>query len=307
VSESVLSRTAARAFRLLVSLARTPRLLFAMRKRGFTLEEQARGWAYIDAVAGRGEVTAPEAELDESVETAIERVDHWVTVNLPVMKAALRYRHGAQYEFLFNGGVGVAHGADAVRVAATLMVRLDAMEKSPERESTRADDRAALQTLVARGVTADDRQQVAARILLIQRAGAEAEETEAAVKRSLPPAANDPRVALYMWFSEWSEIARAVIARRADLIKLGLASPRRGRAADEEVAEEDEAEDEGESIEARESDADTDAEAEPVKAEPVKVAAVKPAPARVAAPKVPAARATAAKPRGTPSSAPSPV
>lgn len=280
VSESALSRVAARAFRMLLALARAPRLLGAMRKRGFTAEEQARGWSLIDAIAGRGEVDVPDEELDESVETAIERVDQWVTVNVPVMKAALRHRHAAQHDFLFGGNLGVAHGPDAVRVAATIAVRLDAMEKSPERRLTHVDDLAALDTLTARGVTADERRRVAARIHLIQRAGASADAKEGAAGASIPPAADDPRLALYEWFSEWSEIARAVVTRRADLIKLGLASPRRERAsADDGEGDDEENDDEHDDATAKGADAPKDA---PVKAAP-------------------------ARPKGTPSSAPAPA
>ncbi|MFO0605862.1 MAG: hypothetical protein U0324_21945 [Polyangiales bacterium] len=280
VGDSALNRVVARAFKLLLALARAPRLLGAMRKRGFTADEQARGWALIDAIAGRGAVEAPQEELDETVETAIERVDQWVTVNVPVMKAALRHRHTAQHDFLFGGGVGVAHGPDAVRVASTLSVRLDAMEKSPERAASRADDHAALDTLTARGVTADERRRVAARIQLIQRAGSPTDGATGAAGQSIPPSADDPRLALYVWFSEWSEIARAVVTRRADLIKLGLASPRRERASSD-----DENDDEGD------DDAPDEAAAKDAAA-PAKDAVVKAAPAR---------------PKGTPSSAPSPA
>jgi len=139
---------------------------------------------------------------------------------------------------------------------------------------------AALDLLTTRGITADDRARLAARVRSIQRVSAASSASEP-VTPSLAPVADDPREALYVWFSEWSEIARAVTPRRADQIKLGLASPRRARAAateetDEEGDDEDEATDEAD------------------------------APAAVAAP---AAKRAPAKPvsRGTPSSAPSPA
>lgn len=287
VGEAALGRVAARSFRFLVALARYPRLMALMRTRGFTAEVQAEGWALVDRVAGRGTVAPVVIQaVDESVQRAIERIDAWVTTNVPVARATLMRRFPTQHNFLFADGLGVAHGPDAVRVATTLGARLDALASSPERDDTRDEDAAALSLLAARGITADDRARLAARVATVQRAALAPapEAAPAEAVRSLPPPAEDPRAALYVWFSEWSEIARAVTPRRADQIKLGLASPRRARAAGSEEGDEEEEDD------ATEEDAD----------EPAPVAA---APKKDAVKRTPAKRAA----RGTPSSAPSPA
>ncbi|MFO0605963.1 MAG: hypothetical protein U0324_22450 [Polyangiales bacterium] len=295
VGESALGRVAARAFRFLVALARNPRVMAQLRARGFTAQVQAEGWALVDRVAGRGtEVPVEAYPPDESVERAIERIDAWVTTNVPVMKAALQRHYPAQFTFLFADGLGVAHGPDAVRVAATLVARFGTLASSPERAATRDDDRAALALLATRGVTDDDRARLAARVTSVQRAAvAQADEVDGDVARSLPPPADDPRAALHAWFSEWSEIARAVVPRRADQIRLGLASPRRTRAG---ARSEDDADEEDVAADDEEKD-DAEAAAPP---EP-------PAPAKRAPAKAPAKSPARPRAGGAPSSAPSPA
>jgi hypothetical protein len=296
VSESVLGRMVTRSFRFLVGLARSPRLMATMRSRGFTPEVQAQGWALIDTISGRGATpAAAPGESDESVERAIEGIDVWVTTNVPILKATLRHRFPEQYAFLFTDDVTVAHGNDAVRTAATLVARFEAMTSAPEREATRADDAAALALIATRGITVADRTRLATRVRLVQHVGAATKASGDGVPSVAPPAKDDPRVDLYVWFTEWSEIGRVVIARRADLIKLGLASPRRARAADGEEGDEEGSDDE-DVIDAKD-DTQDDAKV----AEEPSVAA---APAKATAPKRAAAKPS---PRGTPSSAPSPA
>jgi hypothetical protein len=295
VSETVLARMVTRSFRFLVGLARSPRLLAVMRSRGFTPAAQAQGWALIDTIAGRGAAPAPvKGDSDESIERAIEGIDVWVTTNVPILKATLRHRYPEQYAFLFTDGVTVGHGNDAVRTAATLVARFDAMTSSPEREATRVDDAAALALVADRGITAADRARLATRVRLVQHVGAAAKAD--AVPSVAPPAADDPRVDLYVWFTEWSEIGRAVISRRADLIKLGLASPRRARAADEQEGGDDEGDEESDDAVDAKDDAKEDdaAEETPAAAAPAKPDGPKRAPAKPVT-------------RGTPSSAPSPA
>ena len=174
------------------------------------------------------------------------------------------------------------------------MSRFGTLASSPERAATRDDDRAALALLATRGVTDDDRARLAARVTSVQRAAvAPPAEVDGDVARSLPPPADDPRAALHAWVSEWSEIARAVVPRRADQIRLGLASPRRARAG---ARSEDDADEEDVAADDEEND-DAAAAAPP---EP-------PAPAKRAPAKSPAKSPARPAARATPSSAPSPA
>lgn len=122
------------------------------------------------------------------------------------------------------GGLSASKGPLAVLGISTFLDRLDALEKAPEREATRAADHAALATLERRGIDPEERARLRGLVERAQR------------MTSLPPedpeeGAEDRNVErrlrqLRVWFEEWSSIARAVVDRRDDLIRLGLARRR---------------------------------------------------------------------------------
>jgi hypothetical protein len=110
----------------------------------------------------------------------------------------------------------------------TFLDRLDQLEKAKERKATRKADHAALAKLEERGIGAAERGRLRG---LLKSAMASPEPQAQAPKAPKAPkegAASDgePRkakLALWTFYSEWSEIARADIKRRDYLINLGLA------------------------------------------------------------------------------------
>ena len=70
--------------------------------------------------------------------------------------AVLRRFHPEQDAFVF-GNLVTASGIAAVPVVATFLDRLDALESSPERKSTRKADHDALDLLAQRGLTKEQR------------------------------------------------------------------------------------------------------------------------------------------------------
>jgi hypothetical protein len=103
---------------------------------------------------------------------------------------------------------------------ATLLDRLDALEKSPERKATRKADQAALDTLTKRGISTAERARLRALVTTATTAAKSEEDASDAADDGVP---NEALLKLHAWYGEWSEVARAVIKRRDHLIRLGLA------------------------------------------------------------------------------------
>jgi hypothetical protein len=114
-----------------------------------------------------------------------------------------------------------------------LLDRLDALEGAPEREATRAADKAALETLAQRGIDAAVRGHLRA---LVEQAGV-AHDPVPAPERPMAEDREQALRALAAWYADWSETARAAIQRRDYLVMLGLASRRQRKEQEPETNE----------------------------------------------------------------------
>jgi hypothetical protein len=112
-----------------------------------------------------------------------------------------------------------------------MLDRLDALEKGPERKSTRKADHAALATLAQRGITSDERARLRG---LIETASHVMDPPDDGEESAANAARNEALRKLRAWYDEWSETARAVIKRRDQLIRLGLAKRIKRKAPAEE-------------------------------------------------------------------------
>lgn len=120
----------------------------------------------------------------------------------------------------------------------TFLDRLDELEKSAERKSTRKDDHAALATLAKRGFDAKERKRLRDLVNLVQSSPELADEAEGAEEEK-----QAALVQLRAWFDDWTSTARSVVGRRDHLIRLGLAK-RRANGKIEDVGDDDPIEDE---------------------------------------------------------------
>ena len=112
------------------------------------------------------------------------------------------------YEFARSGGNGSCFDR------APFLERLDALENSPDRITTRAQDLEALATLEKRGITQDERQRMRSLLNIAQGLSTTTNTADTRL---------DDLRALRAWFDDWSETARIVVSRRLYLIRLGLA------------------------------------------------------------------------------------
>jgi hypothetical protein len=224
-SRQVLDEAPTRAIRLLKTLGTHLQIRAVLAARGYTHDDHREGWNLLHAAAGfDAPAAAPGAALattlDETVRSAITELDATDEPLLRILRASLGRRFPAQAAFVLDG-VESAQGAGAILVVATLLDRLDALATDPARKKTRAADREALDLVTQRGYGPD-------RLKALRALVKQAQSSPAALPSAATAASDDPSraaalVALYAWWKEWSEIARAVIRRRDHLILLGLA------------------------------------------------------------------------------------
>src|SRR5205085_1827301 len=99
--------------------------------------------------------------------------------------------------------------------------RLDDLEESPERKKSRKADHAAIETLAARGINAEERARLH-KLVKIAQSEPQFGVMDASIDAKDKALVND-LVELRKWYRDWSETARAAISRRDYLLLLGLA------------------------------------------------------------------------------------
>ncbi len=199
-----------------------------LRAHGFDAAEQKLGWTLLHAVSGFTEDAAAET-VDVKVRDAINSLDAWDEDGFRIVRAALTRLHPAQATFVL-AGIGPSVGAGAVVGVKTLLGRLDALEKSPERKATRKEDQAALDTLATRGINAKERARLADLVQTAQSA-TEVEAPDETGKAAREEVYVEALRALRVWYVDWSEMARSVVKRRDYLIRLGLAKRKSAKAS----------------------------------------------------------------------------
>lgn len=236
VSDDVLERVTGRALNFLSGVGKLPDLRGALALRGYTHEVHARGWRLLDLAAGRS-VQSGTQETDstmDDVEEAEETIDLWDEPNFAVARATLRHNHPAQYTHVFGDGLAASRGKGSVLGTLTFLNRLDDLERAPEREATREADHAALAALAERGIDKSERARMRKLVATVQEGVAPVvainSKVAASRKKDPAPMSRDAKMALYVWYVEWTEIARVVTSNRAHLIRCGLAAPRKGKA-----------------------------------------------------------------------------
>ncbi len=231
ISRQTLEQTPGRVHHFLRGVGTSVVIRARLAARGYSKTVHAQGWRLLQATSGFFEGAAPGGEADDmAVRKAIVEIDGWDETGFRIINASLRARHPAQHSFLTQG-LRAAAGLEAVTGVATLLERLDALEGAPEREGTRAADRAALATLSERGIDGAERRRLRA---LVARAQGFAERFDEPNERAKAERRMREALAeLRLWYEEWSEMARVTFKRRDELIRLGLASRRIRRGAGE--------------------------------------------------------------------------
>jgi len=207
-----------RALQFLRTLGTDPTIRTAMQKVGFDLSDLKQGWALVLKACSAPTGTLQFAPDAGPVEDATQKIEAWQSTMFLRAHAALRRLHPEQDAFVFDN---IATGSAVVAVSMFLE-RLDALESSPERKSSRKADHSALATLERRGVTKDERKHARELVRIV-------ETTPAPELVAVAPPIDERMAALtelYSWVQDWSDSARSVITRRDQLIRLGIGKRR---------------------------------------------------------------------------------
>lgn len=243
VKPETLAATPHKMLTFLQATSKHAHLMAVLATRGFSQAERDRGWRLLQKVSGYRDPGEP--TTSQTPQEAFDKLGEWLDVNLAIFALSLRHRHPDQYAVVF--AEPAPSKAEGVVVAATkLLDRVESLEAEPQSPGNLA----ALQTLQARGLTAEERANVRA-LCRDARGG----DTPAS---SAQPTARSTMTTeeLYLyearaWYEEWSGIARKLIERRADLILLGLAKRKSGKTAatdDESTTDDDADEDDASPI-----------------------------------------------------------
>jgi hypothetical protein len=222
-SDTVLDETPTRSLKFLGAASTNRSIRAVLAKRGYSQAIHERGWQLMLKASGYRRAT-PVALDDPDAMNAIAAIDAWDEPTFRIARAALVAEFPEQHALVFQD-LQAQTGIAAVVSVTTFLDRLDLLESGKDRKTSRKVDHAALAKLAERGITAAERGRLRKLLDVAQGPSAEApteasSEPEPAVDAVEQRAA---KVALYTWYAEWREVAKADIARRDHLIQLGLA------------------------------------------------------------------------------------
>ncbi len=215
-----------RAFAFLSALGTQGELRRAMSEHGYTQDEHREGWRLL--LAASGSETRAESAPGVSLATeAIRALDEWDELGFLKAHGALAYRFPEQAAFVFQD-LAATEGPLAVLGVAKFLDRLDALEKGEGRADTHDADTKALELLATRGIGTEERARLRALVVEAQAEPDTKKPSEAVQKESDHAEALE---ALYGWYAEWSDLARAIVSKRASRITMGLAKRKRAAAS----------------------------------------------------------------------------
>jgi hypothetical protein len=196
-----------RVFEFLIGL-RDDRVLVALGARGFGEEQHARGWELLTAL-GLTRVAALPAPKTNQAELALTA---WRYEWLRIARASLEQDFPTVHEQLFGGLY--KRRSETLGIVLAFLARFDKLQRASD-----ATSRAALAKLRTRGLTSERIDEVRQFIEAMRRPAEPAPERGNAAKRRA--ATHKAETALWAYYVEWSQIARAVIKDERLLKLLG--------------------------------------------------------------------------------------
>jgi len=225
-SRQILVEAPERAFSFLRAAGTSADVRAVLEANGYTQADHEEGWSLLLKASCKESVTT--AVATNVAAEAIRMLDEWDEPGFHKAHAALMRKFPAQAAFLFQD-LAPTQGPSAMLGVARFLDRLDALEKSEDRKDTRDEDKHALEVLAVRGITTDERLRLRKLIEatqtqpVIPMSAKKAEEIETKHMADL--------LDLYAWYSEWTEVAHAVVDSRGHRIALGVAKrkPRKSK------------------------------------------------------------------------------
>jgi hypothetical protein len=222
VNESTLKLAPARLLTFLQGVA-DPAIRAQFAPLGWSEQRLEEAWSLLNELKAGNVIPAIPAP-DPLVE-AMASCEAWQATGLIRARAMLQLTHPEQATFLFHDFVA-GKGTEAVLNVATFLQRRHALEKSIERKPSRAADHEALAVIEQTGTTKETLKELQAMVDAVQSVA----PTESAPALDVDARRLATLRKIYAWITAWSEMARTVITRRDQMIKLGIAKRRSHKA-----------------------------------------------------------------------------
>ena len=222
-SDEVLEAAPERATRLLTGIGAVATIRTLLFEAGMTNDAIIEGRTLLLACLAQPQDPGPERDTESAraQRAATAELDEWDEPNFARIGATLRRHFPGAGEYVFRD-LSASSGSASVAGVATLLQRVDVLESGSDtdRAATKKEDEKAVELLATRRFDKAERARLAKLVEvalgptapLADTAGGGGEERRAAL------------TALRSWFDEWSTAARAVVKKKAHLIRLGLAN-----------------------------------------------------------------------------------
>jgi len=225
-SKQVLEETVPRAAKLLNAIGAEPVIRTLMKQGGMTDEHILEGGQLLLACLGQLPSPAAQKDTEEASQqrAATAELDQWDEPNFTRFGATLRRHFPSAGAYVFHNLMS-STGAEAVVGVATLLTRIDALDKGsdPARGDTKKDDKKAVELLATRGLDKKERARLADLVEVALRPTTTlAPLDESVLARQAKREA--ALTALKDWYEEWAATARTFVKKRSYLIRMGLAS-----------------------------------------------------------------------------------
>ena len=240
-SDEVLEQTPARVTKFLSGMGAEPVVRTLLEGAGMTDADIVQGRALLMDCLATSNTSSPVKDTASARKQreAVAELDAWDEPNFARYRASLT-RHAPDVGAVIFQNLVASAGATSVQGVATLLLRLDGLDlaahgaKVPRASAAvlmaaaafdaipAKDRKAAAELLVKRGLDATTREHLA---LLVKTALGptasldHAPAADAARREKRHAALREAKA----WLEEWSSSARAVVKKRAHLIRLGLA------------------------------------------------------------------------------------
>ena len=197
------------------------RALFA--PLGWSDQRLDEAWSLLNELKAANKI--PSTPVPDPVTEGIASCETWQATGLIRARAMMQLTFPEQAAFMFHDFVAGA-GTEAVLNVSTFLQRRQELENGAERKGTRKADHEALLVLEDTGVTKEVLKKLQGfvdKVLTVapphpqHLADADVKRTEVLRK-------------IHAWVTAWSEMARTVITRRDQMIKLGIAKRRSHKA-----------------------------------------------------------------------------
>lgn len=204
---------------------RNPRIMAVMTTRGFTQQDLDEGWQLFTVAAGAKLAYTPDETKGHNLAKSqqyLADLDQWENTWFPLVSATLERHYPELYHPIFKN-LSQTEGPEVLVSVSTLLDRLQSLAQTETGKQ-------ALALLAHRGLTPEVRTQATKLIEALQKFESTCVPQINPDSRAIQDKAiND----VWIWYKEWSQIARTVIQRGDLLIRLGLRQPNRSSTVEE--------------------------------------------------------------------------